>query len=182
MEKTESVKNIAKALSVFHGKVGKVLKTATNPFFKSKYAALDSVLDVIQEPLKESGLVFSQFPDGEYRLTTILIHVESGEYFLSTYFMKPTRDDPQGLGSCITYQRRYALVAILGLNVDDDDDGNTASNKKEFITVDEAIKRLAKCNSVEDLKKLKKILTQEVIMDVNFSERANYRYIELTEK
>lgn len=126
MNKSESIKEIAKALITFHVKVDKISKDAKNPFFKSSYASLSNILDAINDPLNESGLSFCQFPSGEHGLTTILMH-ESGEYISSEYFMRPTKDDPQGLGSAITYQRRYALSAILGLNIDDDDDGNEAS-------------------------------------------------------
>ena len=55
---------------------------------------------------------------------------ESGEFIMETYQMKPVKNDPQGIGSSITYQRRYALGAVLGLNIDDDDDGNGASGNK----------------------------------------------------
>jgi len=126
MEKTESIKELAKALCNFQGSVSKIKKTSDNPFFKSKYASLADILDVIREPLKENELSFVQLPEGENQLTTILMHT-SGEYISSTYTMKPTKNDPQGLGSAITYQRRYALGAILGLNIDEDDDGNAAS-------------------------------------------------------
>src|SRR5690606_19226633 len=61
-----------------------------------------------------------------YELTTMLMHV-SGEWLAETYEMQPTKHDPQGAGSVITYQRRYALGAILGLNIDVDDDANKAS-------------------------------------------------------
>ncbi len=129
MEKSESIKNIAKALMTFHLKVGKVNKDATNPFLKNKYASLSNILDAIQIPLTESGLTFVQFPAGENGLTTILMHAESGEYFMCNYDMAPVKNDPQGRGSVITYQRRYALGAILGLNIDDDDDGNHGSSE-----------------------------------------------------
>lgn len=128
MQKSESLKNISAALIQFHIKVDKVGKDATNPFFKSKYASLSNILEAINFPLIESGLSFSQLPSGENGLTTILMHAESGEYLESTYEMKPVKDDPQGRGSVITYQRRYALAAVLGLNIDEDDDGNTATH------------------------------------------------------
>ena len=121
MEKSQSITELAKALILFHIKVDKVSKDATNPFFKSKYASLENILDAIEIPLNESGLTFAQFPSGNYGLTTILIHAESGEYISSEYFMEPTKKDPQGAGSVITYQRRYALASILGLNQEDDD-------------------------------------------------------------
>lgn len=127
MEKSESIKNIAKAIMNFHLKVGKIGKDATNPFLKNRYASLSNILDAIQIPLTECGLSFSQFPTGESGLTTILMHAESGEFLMSNYIMHPVKNDPQGAGSVITYQRRYALGAILGLNIDDDDDGNAGS-------------------------------------------------------
>ena len=119
MEKSESIKNIAIALVKFHSEVGKVAKSSTNPFFKSSYASLPNILDVIEEPLSVAELSFIQFPSGENGLTTILMHT-SGEYLQESYTMKPAKNDPQGLGSAITYQRRYALGAILGLNIDED--------------------------------------------------------------
>lgn len=127
MEKSTSIKSIASALITFHVKVDTIKKDAKNPFFKSNYASLSNILAAIDEPLQESGLSFAQFPDGAHSLTTILMHADSGEFIQSTYEMKPVKDDPQGLGSVITYQRRYALASILGLNIDDDDDANTAT-------------------------------------------------------
>jgi len=127
MQFSESLVNIGKALILFHIKVDSVKKDAKNPFFKSNYASLSNILDSINEPLIESGLCFSQFPTGENELHTILIHAESGEYIRSSYVMKPVKDDPQGRGSVITYQRRYALAAILGLNIEEDDDANHAT-------------------------------------------------------
>lgn len=130
MNKSESIKEIATALCKFQGAVEKIKKTATNPFFHSKYANLADILDVIREPLSESGLSFVQFPKGQCELETMLMHI-SGEWMSETYEMKPTKNDPQGLGSVITYQRRYALGAILGLNIDEDDDGNKASEPQK---------------------------------------------------
>ncbi len=127
MERSESIKEIAGALCLFQQKVGKIKKESNNPFFKSKYASLANILDVVQGPLSECGLSLIQMPTGENELETILMHI-SGEWMASTYTMKPVKNDPQVIGSCITYQRRYAIGAILNLNIDDDDDGNNASN------------------------------------------------------
>lgn len=126
MEKSESLKNIGKAITLFQTKMEKIKKDATNPFFKSKYATLSNILESIQLPLAESGLSFAQIPDGDC-LTTILIHNESGEFLQGCYAIHAAKIDPQGIGSAITYARRYALSAILGVNVDDDDDGNAAT-------------------------------------------------------
>lgn len=128
MKTSESIKGIAAALITFHLKVENVKKDSQNPFFKSKYASLSNILDVISTPLEESGLSFSQLPTGENGLTTILMHAETGEYLMADYIMNPVKNDPQGKGSVITYQRRYALAAILGLNIEEDDDGNTGTH------------------------------------------------------
>lgn len=126
MNNSPSIKAIAAALLEFQGKCGKIIKKADNPFFKSKYADLPSILDEIHAPLQACGLVISQFPDGD-GLTTILMHPASGEWISATGVMHPVKSDPQAIGSAITYQRRYSICAVLGLNVDEDDDGNAAS-------------------------------------------------------
>ena len=133
MNTSESIKEIAKALVGFHKEVGKIAKDAKNPFFKSSYASLSNILDGISEPLNNNGLSVVQFPDGDYGLTTRLIHT-SGEWMESTYQMKSTKDTPQDRGSAMTYQRRYALGAVLSLNIDEDDDGNASSGKTKQAT------------------------------------------------
>ena len=137
MKKSESIKQLAAALAVFHIKVDVIKKDAKNPFFKSTYASLSNILDAIKIPLAESDLSFSQHPMGENGLSTILMH-KSGEWIGSHFTMKPVKNDPQGIGSCITYMRRYALAAILGLNIDEDDDGNAASHTKEPVQEEKA--------------------------------------------
>lgn len=131
MEKSITISKLAQALCEFHKRVSSIKRDASNPFFKSKYATLSNILDNIDKPLEESGLVVTQFPNGDNGLTSILIHAESGEYIQSTYNMHPTKNDPQSIGSAITYARRYALGAILALNIEDDDDGNAASAKPQ---------------------------------------------------
>lgn len=137
MNKSESIKNIGLALCKFQATIGKVSKEANNPFFKSKYASLANILDTIQKPLSDCGLAFAQLPDDD-SLTTILIHSESGEWLEASYKMPVAKaNDPQAMGSAITYARRYALGAILGLNIDDDDDAEKAMGRtpqKETLT------------------------------------------------
>jgi hypothetical protein len=129
MNKSESIKNIAGALVKFQASVSKVAKESNNPFFKKKYASLANILDTIQKPLSECGLAISQFPDGD-ALTTIIVHSESGEWMESSYVMPVVKqNDPQAMGSAITYARRYALGSILNLNIDDDDDGEKAMGR-----------------------------------------------------
>jgi len=126
MNKSESITELAKALVKFHSVMGKVSKDAKNPFFKNKYASLSNIIEAVTKPLNDNGLSVLQLPCIE-GLTTTLLH-ESGEWISSTS-STPVKDatDPQKLGSAITYARRYALGAVLSLNIDEDDDGQKAA-------------------------------------------------------
>ena len=130
METSTTTKELATALCAFQSAHIKVAKSAENPTFKNggkpmRYADLGSILESILPTLTENGLSVVQFPDGENGLTTRLNHI-SGEWMQATGFMRPVQATPQGVGSTITYARRYALCAVLGLIVADDD-GNAAS-------------------------------------------------------
>lgn len=105
-----------------------ITRDAANDFFKSKYAPLETILPAIKDPLKQAGLVFTQVPNGANGLKTLIIDVASGEFIEGVCEMTPAKNDPQGQGSAMTYMRRYSLVAMLGLNTDEDDDGNAASS------------------------------------------------------
>ena len=151
MKTSESITELAKSLVEFQKEVGKIIKTDNNPFFKSKYASLATILDVILEPLTKQGLVIIQFPTEQYKLTTRLQHI-SGEFMEDTYEMQPTKHSPQDAGSVITYQRRYAIGAILNLNIDEDDDGNKGS---ELVKLDKnVIDEIAKTGTQEELKQV----------------------------
>lgn len=136
MEKSEKISNLSKALIDFNVRVTKISKDAKNPFFKSNYASLSNIQDAISKPLAESGLVYSQMPTGVNGLCTILIHADSGEYLMDSFIMPVSKpNDPQAVGSAITYAKRYALAGILALNIDDDDDGNKAAEKPIILPV-----------------------------------------------
>lgn len=132
MEQSTEIKNLAKALTVFAVKMETVSFDSSNPFFKSKYASLTTLVEHARTVLSECGLAVSQLTEGEGSVTTILMH-ESGEWMRSNLKLTPVKNDPQGLGSAITYARRYAYASILGLVADKDDDANEATglNKKE---------------------------------------------------
>jgi hypothetical protein len=132
--KSESIKEIATSLSGFQKEMEAVKKDSSNPFFKSKYADLSSIIAEIKAPMLKFGLSYSQFPTGENELTTILMH-RSGEWLQGTFKITPDKNNPQGIGSAITYGRRYALGAILGIATEDDDDGEKATdhNKEDSL-------------------------------------------------
>jgi len=131
METSESITKIAIAVSKMQGNLKGASKDARNPFHKSKYANLESVWDACREQLAKNELAVIQAPsfsEGRMILETRLIH-SSGEWFQSTLALKPKDDTPQGIGSTITYAKRYSLMAIVGIADTDDDDGNAASGK-----------------------------------------------------
>ena len=112
---------------------GNVSKDKTNPHFRSKYADLAAYIEATEKALCDNGLVVVQSPgaflDGQIMLTTTLMHVDGGA--IGSTLSNPCKQpDAQGYGSCLTYARRYAYAAILGL-VADDDDGETAVRPAE---------------------------------------------------
>jgi hypothetical protein len=134
MNKSESIKNFASALSKFQGEVKNPPKSASNPFFKSKYTPLDALIDAAKPLLLSNDLSYIQSCSGDgsiVTVTTLVMH-NSGEWVESEPLtLKADKATAQGAGSAITYARRYALAAVLGLASDEDDDGNDASGNKK---------------------------------------------------
>lgn len=131
MERSESIAEISKALNTFRIAVKQPVKSASNPFFKSKYVALEGIVDAIDSALKDTGLSYVQEATSEgnqVSITTLLLH-ESGEWIELTPLTLPvTKNDAQAFGSAETYARRYSLSAAFGITSDLDDDGNAASS------------------------------------------------------
>jgi hypothetical protein len=129
---SETRAELAKAMVAAQQSLGLVAKSSTNPHFKSRYADLATVLDAVLPALNGAGISLMQAPggdgEGNVTLTTTLLH-ESGEWMESTLTMRPTKSDPQGVGSAITYARRYAALAVAGA-APEDDDGNSASQRE----------------------------------------------------
>ena len=131
MQKSESIKHIAAALNKAQAEMSGAKKGANNPFFKSKYADMNSVVDAVRIPFCNNGLSYSQFPimqDNKVGVETILMH-DSGEWMSDTLVLPMVKQDPQAAGSAITYAKRYALQSIAGIP-SEDDDGNAASSQK----------------------------------------------------
>lgn len=119
----------AEAFCKLQAQIKPAIKDATNPAFKSRYADLGAVWDAIKAPLQDAGFSIIQSPNFEgdqMWLETIIMHV-NGEKITGRYPIKPVKADPQGVGSAITYARRYSISAMLGVIADEDDDGNAAS-------------------------------------------------------
>jgi hypothetical protein len=130
MQHSEHINELASALAKAQGEVTGALKDSANPFFKSRYADLASCWDACREPLSKNGLAIIQSPEVNAEgltLTTLLTH-STGQWIKNVFRIMPKDDTPQGVGSALTYARRYALTALIGI-AQVDDDGNAASGR-----------------------------------------------------
>lgn len=129
MNKSESIAKLASALVKAQSELKAAKKDSANPFFKSKYADLNEVISVVKEPLLKNGIAFLQIVTVE-GVETTLLH-ESGEFISGvTPIVVAKQNDPQALGSAITYARRYGLQSIVGLE-SEDDDGESAMGRSK---------------------------------------------------
>jgi hypothetical protein len=131
MNQSEQLNELAAALSKAQGQIEGAKKDSANPFFKSKYADLASVWEACRKPLTDNGLSIIQCPEESENgiaIETMLLH-SSGQWKSSRYSMPVSKVDAQAVGSAITYGRRYALAAMVGV-APEDDDGNAAAKGK----------------------------------------------------
>jgi len=128
--RSDNLDKLATALSKAQGEMEFAKKDSENPYFKSKYADLASVWSACQEPLKNNGLSVTQTFDSSeigVKIVTTLLHA-SGQWLSGELVIRPVKLDPQGIGSAITYGRRYSLAAIVGV-IQDDDDAEAAQGR-----------------------------------------------------
>jgi hypothetical protein len=136
MNRSEQINELATALAKAQGEMKAALKNALNPAFKrqgetggTKYAALPDVFEAARV-LSKHGLSFVQpasvAEDGAVTVETMLMH-SSGQWLSEKLSLRPQANTPQGIGSAMTYGRRYGLSSLVGIAADEDDDGNEAS-------------------------------------------------------
>jgi hypothetical protein len=135
---SESIAAVTKALLAAKAKFKPAVKDAENPHFGSSFLSLRGVLGAVADALAGEKLLLAQQTDVEMTptgpvplLVTRVIH-ESGEWLSSRYLLRPVKADPQSDGSALTYARRYAAMALLGIAAEDDD-GNAASTRRDEI-------------------------------------------------
>jgi len=148
MKTSESIKQIAEALVSAQKEIRFAIKDSTNPHYKSKYANINSVIDAVKAPLNNNGIAILQSlspsDDNKLHLTTRLIH-SSGEWIEDTAVCPIQKQDPQGLGSAISYIRRYSLSAMCAVYADDDDGQSAALNAADYL------QRITQSQSLEEL-------------------------------
>lgn len=161
LEFSSQINEIASALAKAQGELKNVVKDNINPFFKSKYADLGSILDECREPLSKNGLAIIQMPctkEGKANLVTLLTH-SSGQWMRSCIEVKATKDDIQGLGAGITYMRRYTLCAMVGITQEDDDAESAVDRKKRY---DDPKREIPKIEGIDN-RKISKTEKNELI-------------------
>jgi hypothetical protein len=130
MQHSEKLGEIAKAIAAAQGELKNVVKDSNNPHFRSKYADLASILDEVRPIYSKHGIAIVQaaFNEGDMiGVETRLIHV-SGEWVSGRVSTTLAKRDAQGVGSAITYMRRYGLAGMT-LVAQDDDDGEAAVDR-----------------------------------------------------
>jgi hypothetical protein len=126
------MKSILSKLLKAKTEIGKISKDSTNPFFKSKYFDVNSLLEHVEPILQKNSLVLLQ-PISGGKVITEIFCAESGESIKSSVEL-PVLNDPQKLGSAITYYRRYTLQSLLALQAEDDDANKASKPEKPFLT------------------------------------------------
>lgn len=123
------MKAILKALSDVKKEMGALVKNTENPFFKSKYFDINQLLEHAEPILEKHGLIVLQ-PIKENKVYSEIYHIESGEK-MDSFLELPNLQDPQKIGSAVTYFRRYTLGSLLGIQAEDDDANNASGNNSK---------------------------------------------------
>lgn len=133
MEQSAEIGKLAEALAKAQAQMMGAKKDSKNPFFKSDYADLKSVTDAIKGPLNDNDISWVQgvgnSENGWPSVTTMIMH-KSGQFIKSSFALAPKKNDPQGVGSAVTYARRYSLAAICGV-YQTDDDGEASMDRNQ---------------------------------------------------
>ena len=138
------MKNIHKKIQIIKATSGAVIKSQENPYYKSRYFDINTLLEHLQPLFEEQGVLCLQPIMGNHVITK-LIDIETGEEEISAIEL-PKLDDPQKMGSAVTYYRRYTLQSLLGLQAEDDDGnraaGIVAKKETEWLTEEQFKKAL----------------------------------------
>lgn len=155
MKTSEQINELARALANFQAEVKDPTKDKDNPFFKSKYVALDGVLQAVRPVLSKNGLSVMQLPNSDtdkVSVITLLMH-DSGQFIESEPFTVPlVKKDAQAVGSALTYARRYSLSAILGIAWDEDDDAESIAEGTVTANLLHEVVELAKVKGLDNSK------------------------------
>lgn len=177
MEKSETIELLAQSLLKAQTEFMTATKDAKNPFFKSKYATLNSVWEAVANALHNNGLICLQ-PIVDNKVHTVIIHT-SGQYITSECpIVCAKQNDPQALGSAITYSRRYALASMLGVMTDEDDDAESAmarpqtkpQQQQQTMIIPSQVARIQELVKPEDLPAMFEYFGVKTMADLTYSQ------------
>ncbi len=151
--------SINKKLLKVQQEVGAITKDSTNPFFKSKYFDINKLLEIVKPVLSNNGLVLIQPLNGA-NLDTLVIDTETGESIKSSVAI-PQLQDPQKMGSVITYFRRYSLCSLLALQAEDDDANSASNGHTDPAGLAKSLEMVGKFISKEQADNIRKYLVKE---------------------
>jgi len=176
MNKSESIDKLAAALCKAQAEMGGAVKDAKNPFFKSSYADLTSVIKAIKEPFANNGLSYSQFPitsegGGGVGVVTILMHT-SGQWLESEFYLPIAKKDPQAGMGAVTYARRCVLQAMAGIpTADDDAEAAMMRGKPDEPSQEEACAQMV-TKHYDSLQYIRDCLATGTVDDLKFAKEA----------
>lgn len=129
LETSPSTAALDEALAKAQGEIETASKDKNNPAFRAKYADLTSVWEACRPALSKNGIALTQWPlsSADNRLHIITRIAHKGEWMQARFSIPVDKANAHGVGSAITYAKRYTLSAALGVVADDDDDGNAAA-------------------------------------------------------
>lgn len=172
MKISEENKELFQALTIARAKVVQPKKDKANPYFGSKYVPLEAVVDCVEKAVEGTGLSFLQDIEAN-ELSTVIFH-ENGQWAsLGAVELKPTKNDPQQLGSAITYARRYSLSTVFGITSEEDDDANQASGYTQRPKQTQQRKTQPKQTAQQPKKYKKSYLLEQINLGTMTSEHAN---------
>lgn len=141
---SEQIAELAVALAKAQSEMGAVHKDQDNPYFRSKFAGLSTVWEAVKPSLTKNGLSVVQMPSSDergYYVETMLLHA-SGQWLKNRTYMRPVKDDPQGIGSLISYARRYALQAMTMVCPEDDDGEQAMGRDSKPVVSSQPVKKV----------------------------------------
>jgi hypothetical protein len=176
MKSSDAINELANALCNAQSQMGGAVKDSANPFFKSSYADLTSVIKAIKQPFADNGLSYTQFPvtdENGMGVCTRLMHV-SGQWLEGQFTLPVVKRDPQAASSSLTYARRVSLSSIAGIPTADDDAESAMlrGDDKKIISDDQiiAIKKLLDETGADSEKFCKwlKVRSVDQILDIHY--------------
>ncbi len=159
MNKSESIKELATALAKAQGELENATKDTANPFFKTKYADLATVMNTCRPILSKHGISITQIPsyeDGIASVDTLMMH-SSGEWLSGVSSAPVGKLDPQGVGSATTYLRRYSYAAAAGIAQEDDDGNHSSKSQSTKVTVKSVPRQAMDALNPEEQEQIKAI-------------------------